>query len=522
MILLEIYISLIKVQQWLIMKKTIIEDIDRITELKELLIIGPNLFVLAKTEALLNRDDCLIIKYDPISKISITKDFIEKKLKEKNCKIGRNTRIDINAHGNNLDGKHIIDLDEDNSIFTQDFFEELKNLVRDEPLHIHLWSCYGGAANKVADALGYESILVTHVEGKESSLSKLSDYIMIKSLNNYLTNPSLTVHEQFLHDLPYNFEPTTFSKINKDRRILKFKSLRILRKEELKNLREGLNNSGLDYAKQMLIEESKEFQKIFPDTNIDLKLDDNILKEYLLGIFIHACSSVSKTNEEEIEKFIISLKNLNININDSINHLNPLFSSLIKNNGNIAKILIKSGANINIKNDIGDSPLIWAASNGKPEIVKLLLSHQDIDVNVKNDLGTSPLIFAVKTDKPEIVKLLLAHEDINVNAKNNFGISPLILAVEDCKPEIVKLLLAHEKIKDTKIAISTAKDPEIIQLLKAHEQKKIQQEAVAIGVTLNNTIYLNNNTNYSASIYSKTILLTTPNNINNIQITRKF
>ena len=60
---------------------------------------------------------------------------------------------------------------------------------------------------------------------------------------------------------------------------------------------------------------------------------------------------------------------------------------------NIAKFLISEGANIN---GFGyDAPLLAAASRGRPEMVKFLVSN-GADINVKDNNGNTPLDIAKK------------------------------------------------------------------------------------------------------------------------------
>ncbi len=135
-------------------------------ELKELFLIGPGVSIHPETEiALKNRKDCLIVGDE---KDLIDPEQLKQILKEKNLKIGPNTRIDINGHGAREEGQHVINLF-NNTEATKEVFKTLKDLAEpNSPLYVHLWSCYGGSVNKSVEDLGKESILVTHIEAKES------------------------------------------------------------------------------------------------------------------------------------------------------------------------------------------------------------------------------------------------------------------------------------------------------------------------------------------------------------------
>ena len=54
----------------------------------------------------------------------------------------------------------------------------------------------------------------------------------------------------------------------------------------------------------------------------------------------------------------------------------------------IANLLIKAKADVNLQNSIGYSVLIYAAAKGHFDILQLLLRVDGIDVNLTNNNGT--------------------------------------------------------------------------------------------------------------------------------------
>jgi len=72
------------------------------------------------------------------------------------------------------------------------------------------------------------------------------------------------------------------------------------------------------------------------------------------------------------------------------------------------KRAIEAGAEVNAKNDNGQTPLMLAiALNQNPEIIKMLLSA-GANVNAKDKNGKTPLVYAATFNQnPEIIKLLL-------------------------------------------------------------------------------------------------------------------
>jgi ankyrin repeat protein len=73
------------------------------------------------------------------------------------------------------------------------------------------------------------------------------------------------------------------------------------------------------------------------------------------------------------------------------------------------RALIKAGADVNVKNKYGVSPLMIAAANGHTEIVTALL-EANADVNAAHTDGSTPLWVAAANGHTEIVTALLAAE----------------------------------------------------------------------------------------------------------------
>ncbi|MBC6400958.1 MAG: ankyrin repeat domain-containing protein, partial [Ekhidna sp.] len=78
-------------------------------------------------------------------------------------------------------------------------------------------------------------------------------------------------------------------------------------------------------------------------------------------------------------------------------------------------MLIAEGADVNAKDNSGNSALIWAANAGQTATVNALLAVSGINVNVKNDNGNTALIWATFNDHATIVKALLNVDGILVN-----------------------------------------------------------------------------------------------------------
>ena len=79
-----------------------------------------------------------------------------------------------------------------------------------------------------------------------------------------------------------------------------------------------------------------------------------------------------------------------------------------------AKAALKSGTDVNTKNDYGQTGLMKAVFNNHNSVVALILSTTNIDVNQKDNKGRSALHFADQWKNNETLKLLLNVPSIDV------------------------------------------------------------------------------------------------------------
>ncbi len=112
----------------------------------------------------------------------------------------------------------------------------------------------------------------------------------------------------------------------------------------------------------------------------------------------------------------------------------------------IASALIRARADVNAKDNLQDTPFLYAGAEGRNDILKLILATEKANLRDTYRYGGTALIPAVHHGHPETVRLLLATA-IDVDHVNNLGWTALLEAVilGDGSPvyqDIVKLLLA--------------------------------------------------------------------------------
>jgi ankyrin repeat protein len=126
------------------------------------------------------------------------------------------------------------------------------------------------------------------------------------------------------------------------------------------------------------------------------------------------------------------------------------------------KALLAQGADVNAKDDQGQTALHWVApARDNPEMVKVLVA-KGADVNAKDNAGETALMIAASQSNPQIIAVLLA-DGADVDARNNSGGTALMAGAFRANLDEIKILLARgadPKVKDKqgRTAFDFAKD----------------------------------------------------------------
>lgn len=108
---------------------------------------------------------------------------------------------------------------------------------------------------------------------------------------------------------------------------------------------------------------------------------------------------------------------------------------------NTVQLLLQQGADVNTKDDRGNSLLMLSITMDYQDIFELLLS-KGADTTVTDAGGRTPLLLALFMDKIEFVKYFLSKGYIKgINMKDNTGKSPLMIAVAKGYADIVNQFL---------------------------------------------------------------------------------
>jgi ankyrin repeat protein len=115
----------------------------------------------------------------------------------------------------------------------------------------------------------------------------------------------------------------------------------------------------------------------------------------------------------------------------------------------VAQLLIDEGADVNVKDADGFTPLMIAIVSGNENIVKVLID-EGADVNAKEAKGFTPLMIAIVSGNENIVKVLLSSPKIDVNMGDGKegALTPLKVAAGQGDPTMVRVLIDHARDLD--------------------------------------------------------------------------
>jgi cytohesin len=142
----------------------------------------------------------------------------------------------------------------------------------------------------------------------------------------------------------------------------------------------------------------------------------------------------------------------------------------------IGELLIAHGADVNIKDKHGNTPLHWSARLGHQDIVELLV-ESGAEVNALNQSNSSALFDATECHHSNIVEYLLSH-GAKVNLRDTEGWTPLLRAFQRSGgDDVVSVLLAYGA--DVNVRHNRGYSP--LHIAVAQKNKKIVELLLSSG-----------------------------------------
>lgn len=140
--------------------------------------------------------------------------------------------------------------------------------------------------------------------------------------------------------------------------------------------------------------------------------------------------------QELMDPVILAPYKTSFNPNDSM-----LFKAIDKGNIEMLDLLINSGADVNFKNEVGNTALMKCARKDKVEYLEILIEKGAI-VDEKNINGSTALVLAIQSRSINAVKYLVKNS-ADINIQNLEGMTPIMIAAKKGYRELVELLLNY-------------------------------------------------------------------------------
>lgn len=190
---------------------------------------------------------------------------------------------------------------------------------------------------------------------------------------------------------------------------------------------------------------------------------------FFAAAFSAGCGARSDETTPEMAQNMLKLRGYKFTEPD-------FFRAVSNEDGQAVRAFLQAGMNANAKNEKGETALTYAIQNKDPKMAKILIEKADI--NMKDDLGNSPIHLAIKNDKEEILDSLLEkNADVNNGGLSNKtkNQTALYVAVLKGREDLVQKLLdkgADPNIADSEGAyplseavIGASANPQIVKLL---------------------------------------------------------
>jgi hypothetical protein len=126
-----------------------------------------------------------------------------------------------------------------------------------------------------------------------------------------------------------------------------------------------------------------------------------------------------------------------INVTDALGRT-PLHMAAFYGRSKASELLLANGASIDARDRVGMTPLHAAVLSGGRHEVELLLDKK-ADANAKTDTGQSPLHLAAATGQPNVSRVLIEH-GADPRSRDKNGKTPLFYAMRNKHPMTTEVL----------------------------------------------------------------------------------
>ncbi len=148
--------------------------------------------------------------------------------------------------------------------------------------------------------------------------------------------------------------------------------------------------------------------------------------------------AASQGDAPEKIRYLIEEKGMNVDVRDE-NGMSPLIYAAFFGYDEVVKTLLDCGADVNACGNSGVTVLMAALQKADNENIARLLIDSGADVNASDGQGLTPLMTAIYIDSLEMT-LYLLKKGANVQVKNSKGWSALDLAKQKGNHQLLQVL----------------------------------------------------------------------------------
>jgi hypothetical protein len=141
-------------------------------------------------------------------------------------------------------------------------------------------------------------------------------------------------------------------------------------------------------------------------------------------------------------KRLLSIRNINVNVKDDRFGWTPLHWAADNGHIEIARLLLRNGAEVNAKSHGGSTPLHLAAWNGHIDILHLLVEN-GANLEAQDDDGTRALHDAAERGHLPFIQELISRYHVDINARLNDGRTAFMLARARNHSTVITFLQAN-------------------------------------------------------------------------------
>ena len=116
----------------------------------------------------------------------------------------------------------------------------------------------------------------------------------------------------------------------------------------------------------------------------------------------------------------------------------------------VVSLIEVEDCDINQRDCVDNTPLVWAAHNGHERVVQILLEQGDTSPDKAGNQGRTPLSCAASNGHVQIVKMLLEQGEVNPDKQDEANRTPLSRAAWNGYAEVVKVLLERDEVNSDK------------------------------------------------------------------------